>query len=354
MISAEKIATRFYGLVGLRQPFNPAYAKLDADNLISRSGLFVTDNEFCKVEYLYDSQDFVDISDSDFNLWLKRKQQESAVSICNSVFNMSSFRERNLMYKNAPNKAETVTLPVGFVGYRLRLTCENNVGVSIKRVVCDFAGTGAVDLMLFSASSKLPLFTQTIDITSDTNAFDLDWTLDKTSDYGKEYYVGYIANGLTVSPYERNYNLSNQITSFRDFSVETIYANSTASELFDLRIVEGFESATGLNFDITTYDDYTDLAINNEALFARAILLDFQISCLSTYMASLRSNSNERNGERQALRILAEVEGQNNENAIKITGLRPQLFRAISTLRTEVKALQEGYFGGQIMVDTIC
>lgn len=354
MLNSSKIATKLNGLVGFRQPFNPLYQKLDADNLASRSGLYVTDNEFCKIEYLYDSQDFVDISDEDFNLWLANKQNESIISVCNSVFNEASFRERNLVYKHAINKTDIVTLPNGFVGYRIKPTTENNVAISIKRVICDFSGTGDIELVLFSSERKTALFTKTVTISSDNHSFDLDWTIDNTLVSGGEYFLGYINDTLTVTPYARNYNSSNILSCFRDFEITAVTANDLTGEMFDLRIVEGLSEATGLNLDITTYDDYTDLVMNNEQLFSRAILLDLQISCLHTYMASLRSNSNERNGERMALRILAEVEGQSSENAIKITGLKPQLFRAIGQIKKEIESLQDGYFGKCLMVDTLC
>ena len=67
MFSVTKMAG-LYGAVGVRQPFNAAYAIIDAANQVSRSGLFVTDNPICKVEFLKDSQDYNDITDADFNL----------------------------------------------------------------------------------------------------------------------------------------------------------------------------------------------------------------------------------------------------------------------------------------------
>lgn len=354
MFNPTQISTALSGLIGFRQPFNPQYAILDADNISSKSGLFVTDNEFCKVEYLKDSQDFVDISDANFNLYLKNKQKESIISVCNSVFNETSFRERNLFYKRATNRVNIETLPIGFVGYRIIPTIENNLAILVKRVICEFQGTGSFTLMCFNTAKKDPLFTKYITITTDNQIVDLDWTLDNTVIYGGEYYIGYINNGLTINPFKRDWNSSNIITEFCDIQVLPIYANHLTNQLFDLTTIQGNSQNFGINLDVTTFDDYTDLICNNDLLFAKAINYDLQISCLSTYLASLRSNANERNADRTASRILAEIEGMNNEGVAKVTGLRTLLFKSIANIRKEIKSLQIGYLGDVIQNTTLC
>lgn len=355
MFNAEKISDKLMGLVGFRQPYNPEYAILDSSNQLSRSGLFVTDNEFCKIEYLKDSQDYADISDADFNSYLTRKNKESIVNVCNQVFNESSFRERDLIYKRARNKTTLETLPIGFVGFRIIPNFSNNIAIQIKRVICEFSGTGTFELLLFNTGSKTPLFTKSITITSDNQSIDLDWTLDNTNTYAGEYYIGYIANNLSVTPYKRDWNAGYTMTSFCDFDLLKVkFVNHLTNTMPDLTHIEGMFEDIGLNLDINTFDDYTDLICNNEMLFSRAINYDLQISCLSTYLASLRSNANERNADRTALRVLAEIEGQSSDNAIKITGLRPQLYRALSSIKKEIKSLQTGYLGDVLQTDTLC
>lgn len=353
MIDVTKISNKLYGVVGFRQPFNTDYAKIDSDNQISRSGLFVTDNEFCKVEYIYDSQDAIDISDANFNLFLKRKQKESIISVCNAVFDNAKFRERGLFFRNAINKINTESLNEGFYGYRVIPDSENNLGLLIKRVILDFEGTGDLIIYLYSTQQKQALFTKTVTITTDNQSVDLDWIIDNTLNYGGEYYLGYYSDS-DLQPYKRDYNFSNVQTTFKDFCFYQVYVNSTGPNLFDLTTVENVSTSNGLNFDITTYDSYTDLILNNEQLFANAINLDLQISCLSTYLASLRINAESRQSDRTALRVMAEIEGQDGEGAIKITGLRTQLYRSIAKIKKEIKSLQSGYFGDGYFTDTLC
>ena len=70
MIQVSKIQNALLGIVGFNQPYNPSYAIVDADNLLSESGYFVTDNPYAKIEYIKDNQDFLKITDTDFNLLL--------------------------------------------------------------------------------------------------------------------------------------------------------------------------------------------------------------------------------------------------------------------------------------------
>lgn len=354
MQNIPKIQTKLYGIVGVQQPLNPDYAIIDAANLVSRSGYFVTDNEFVKVEYIKDGQDYKDLSDAEFNTFIENKQKSSIANVANLVFNKPDFIDRGLYYKYAQNKIDTVALPVGFVGYRINVDITKNIAVNIKRVLLDFSGTDDIDLLLWNTGKKAVIQSKTISITTDHQEEVLDWVIDNTDGiYKGDFYIGYNTTGLSVSPYKREYENSSvpSVFKFLDiFPVQVVGHNSTT--LFDLDDQDGMSDANGLNFDLTVYEDYTDLMTNNEALFANAINLDFQISLLSISIASLRSNRNERISESLGGKILVELEGAENETVKKI-GLRTKLMGAISQIRTEIEKLQVGYFGERLFVETL-
>ena len=354
MINKTKIQASLNGLVGFRQPFNPAYAILDANNLASRSSQFVTDNEFVKVEYVKDGQDYADISDADFNTFLANKQNESIFSVCNAVFNKPDFIDRGLYYNYALNKVNTVTLPIGFVGYEIEVDELNNIALSIKRVLLDFEGTGDFKLLLFSSSKIDPIKTKEITITTDHQEVVLDWVIDNTDGiYKGSYYIGYLTTGLTINPYARDYDNSNVQREFTHLDIEQIQVVGHNTEtLFDLTQTSGMSDVTGLNLDITVFYDYTDLIINNEMLFATAIKLDLQINLASISLASLRSNRNERNSETILRKMLVEIEGA-DDGTVKKRGLRSQLNGALNSIREEIEKLTVGYFGGVLFTETL-
>jgi len=356
MINATKIKSKLMGLVGFRQPFNPALPTLTAANLESRSGLIINDNPLVKIDFLKNTEDYISLSDADFNTQLENKQKDSIISVCNSVFSKQSFIEQSLVYRHSLNKINTETLPNGFVGYKIELEDTNDIAINIKRVLMEFSGSGNVDILLYNSSNKTVLKTKTVSITSDFQEVILDWTLDNTDGYFQgEYFIGYISTGLAVAPYKRYYEESIVISGFANLEIHPITVSGfSGGNLFDLTAINYTSISTGMNFDLAVYKDYSNIIIQNENLFARAILLDVQINCLSQYLASMVSNKDQRRAEQMTVRLIQEIEGQQGGNGfVKITGLRSKLMRSIDEIREEIEKLTTDFLGKRIYSDTL-
>lgn len=349
MFDVAKIQADLSGLVGFTQPLNPDYAVINAGNLESESGYYVNSNPFAKVEYLKDCQDYADVSDENFNKVLEDIIKNSAVNVANQVFNLSSYIDRNLIYKYAQSKNETDVLPEGFIGFRIRIDTTKSVALKITRLFCDFDGSGTLNLLLFNSAKKQVIQTKEINIDSDHVETELNWNLNDTDGlYKGEYFIGYIKDeNLNINPFKRDYQSSHQMSVISHLDIAKIIVNDHSSnELFDISQVRYLDEATGLNLDITVHNDYTDLIIQNRFLFARAIQLSAIINCLQIYMASLRSNRNQRHADDLYNKILVEIEGTRaSDNVISVKGLRPQLLSEISTIKDEIQRLREGYLG---------
>jgi len=360
MFDVSKIQTKLYGVVGFRQPLDPDFAILDAANQVSRSGEFVTENPYCKINYLKDNQDFIGISDADFNEKLKEMQQASIISVCHQVFIKPDYIDRQVLYPYPQNRVDTDTLPNGLITHKFQLDLTKNVAFEITRILLDFDGSGDLELRLFNTAQDAPIFSETITIApGETHkAVDLNWIVDNTGDtYKGDFYLGYRNNtGAfgTLKPFERNYENSDIKSNITHFHViEYFFPNHTTDTLPDLDDETSYDESSGLNPDITVYDDFTDWVTQGERLFARAILLDLQIKCIEMYLASLRSNANERDSKRMIQLLIATIEGTTDEAVVKITGLRPQLSRSISQIRKQVKKLQDGMTPQRVMVGTL-
>lgn len=355
MFQVDKIKSNLYGIVGFKQPFDPTYSIIDDDNQTSRSGYFITDNSYVKIKALKDVQDYKDISDEDFNIYLKEIQESSIVNVCNQVFNRFDYLDRNLLYKNAHNKVNQETLSNGFVGYKICVSSEKNIAFKITRVLLDFATTGDFKLLLFNTSKSEPIETKDITIDSTQQEVLLNWVVDNSDvTYKGDYYIGYIKTDTTPIPFKRDYNNSSKMSYFSHLSVDKTQVLGHSTELlFDLDDTEGLSEDIGINLDITVYEDFTNVIIQNEILLARAIQLDATIRVLREYSYSLRSNGDERKAQELASRILAEIEGQTGNDVLTITGLRPQLIGEISQIATEINKLRVGYFNNSIRVSTL-
>lgn len=356
MFDVSKIKNSLSGLVGFKQPFNPDYAIVNANNLLSESGYYVNSNPFAKIEYIKDCQDYAKISNEDFNIVLSDIIENSAVNVVNQVFSESSYIDRQVLYKYAYNKFETNPLPNGFVGYRIEVDDTKSIAFKITRVLLDFEGTGTIKLLLFNSAKLNPIREQEVTITTDHQEVVLDWVLNDTDTiYKGDYFLGYIkGDTTTVVPYKRGYKNSEIMSYITHLNIEEIFVpNHSTETLFDISKSYSYNESSGLNPDITVFDDFTDLIIQNRFLFARAIFLSAVINCLQIYISSLRSNRNERQAEELYKKILIEIEGtRGGDNIISVKGLRPQLISEISDIKKEITSIKEGYLGNGYSVIT--
>jgi hypothetical protein len=356
MININKIHTALSGLVGFNQPYNPAYAIVDVDNQLSESGYFATDNPYAKIEFIKDNQDYTAISDENFNDLLRNIKKSSLSNVVNQVFSEYDFLDRAVMFANASNKTEAEVLPNGFVGYKIEVSKQSNVAFKINRVLLDFQGTGIVKLLLWNTASKVPLQTKEVTITNGHQVEQLNWTVDNSdATYKGDYYIGYNTQGVTVQPYKRQFNNASIMSKIKCLYFDKVLViGHNTEDLFDLQSIDGMSEDCGLNFDISVFEDFTDFAINNKILFARAFQLATIISCIQIYMASLRSNANQQHANEVYEKIMIELEGTRAESVINIKGLKNQLLSEISSVKAEIAKLKMGFSKkGQIMVSTL-
>lgn len=358
MFNPANISSGLMGVVGWQQPVDPNFAILDASNLESRSGYYVDNNPMAKIRTLKNTQDYIDISDVEFNERLNNFQKSSIVNVCNAVFNEITYIDRQVLYKHAQNKINTVDLPDGFVGYKIQVSGKKNIAFEISRVLLDFEGTGDIELLLFVTGKKDPLFTRTVTISSDHQEEVLNWVVDNSSTtYKGDYYFGYLSNNVdigTVKPFERQYENANIESCITYIDTQRGYfPGMSTNSLPDLETWDGLSNDVGLNPDITVFEDFTDLIKQNERLFARAIQTDMQIAVLSQILSSVRINADTRQSEQNTIRLLQEIEGQQGDGIVKVAGLRPALFRYIKEIKTEFEKLKSGYLPTGIVVDTM-
>ena len=370
MINPALLSTNLTGLVGIspNQPYNPAYQVLDAANMSSRSGYWITDNPFCKVELIKDTQDYEGIATTDFNNWLRTKLNTSAINIANWVFNESDVVDEQFIYINALNKisgtpttdknaegnyVNCYDLPPGFNCYWMQPSKEKNVAFRIPSVNLEFNGTGTLTLYLFNtADVTTPLFSQVINITGpfmsvqllDKNNQPNGWVCDNTAGagYKGDYYLGYITEECTgnLKPFKREYRESNILANIQyiDYVRWNFPAFTGIGEPFDLLQFASYVLYNGLNPNIIVYEDFTSLISRNEKMFARAIQLHAQMTFMSEYAASIRSNRNER----MAAEMIMQIEGVSGDGVAKVQGLKSQLFGAVGQIKKEIEKLKTG------------
>jgi hypothetical protein len=353
MFDVNLIKQELKGLVGFRQPTNPKFAILDTENQDSKSGLYVTDNPYAKIEYIKANVDYERATNPQLNQILKRMLDTSAINICSQVFNDDDFIDRNHVYSATQNKTEELVLPIGFVGYRINIDSSKNIAFRINRVILELVQAGSLELLVFNSNIKEPIKKIDIIYSSFYHSTSTDLLINDLGFYKGSFFIGFVNDG-SINTYKKNYYDSINKNSLKHLTIiNTVIEGYSGTQLFDLDDSEEFSDYCGFNLDITVLEDFTDFIVVNKFLFARAIYLDCIISCLNTYAATLRSNGDERSSSELYARIMVEIEGTRpDDNVISIRGLRPQIVYEISQIREQIFKLKDGFFGKGYFVDT--
>lgn len=383
MINPTLLTQKLSGLVGFRNSYNPAYQKLDAANLKSRSGLVINDNPFVKIEFIYDTQDYEGIADTDFNNWVRDKLSTSIINVANAVFNEDDIIDNQVLYKTPINKmsltptattnpegnyTNTYILPPGFICKWIQFRndedetdCSNTsdqLSFTIPRVLLEFNGnydgTETITLYLYNTSDfTKPVFSQEVFITGpiqevillDANNEPNGWTVNNTTGFFKgDYYLGYFSQGMTIQPFSRNYRDGSNMSPVKNLSIQRITFSSFVDPTapIDLTMLNTPLVYDGVNPEIIVCEDYTNIIIQNQPKFARAIQLKAQVEFLGEIIASARSNKNQRISEQMMGQMMAQLEGQKGEGLMTVPGLRPSFYGAITSLKKEMEKLRSG------------
>lgn len=344
MFNSNKIATGLSGLVGIRQPLDPLYQFLDLELKTSKTGLFLDDVEMFKLEYFKDTQDYAGATPLELNTKLKDMQKSAIHSVCNEVFLEPDFVDRNVLYTRTSDRTNVNVLPNGaFVGLRIKPSQLQNIGFTISSIRLEFQGTGTLELFLYNSSIPDFLYSKEITIDSEFVLEQLDWEVDSTmGDNNTEYYLGYITSS-GLKPYKRDFENGNLSNTYKNACVDPIlYHSFTAFQ--NLSLIEDLSDSVGLNPDISFYNDYTNLIIQNKRLFARAIQLRWAIMVMHGYVSSRQSNQNQRLAKETIASTLQVIEGIKTETFYK-KGLSTIVTSEITRIHDEISKLKQSYFG---------
>lgn len=356
MINIPKIQTGLSGLVAVNQPLNPAYNVLLPAQYVASSGLYLDSVEHFRFEFWMDAQSYAGADNSELQSSWDKLQKSAIANVVNTVFSRSDYIDRNLIYKNTFDRNQFETLTVGkFYGYEIEVSSRKNLAFKITRVLIEGlpenAGTN-IDIHLYNSAQAEPLYSETITLAGGTTqqVESLEWYVDNSDNtYKGKYFVGFHAPDDAFKPYKRDYDNASMISHITELEIEPI---ERTGDFSDLDNIGESNVHCGMNFDITVYEDYTDLAIQNKDLFAKAIQLQWAMQVLLGVLSTPRSNRNERISKEMMAQVVLAVEGQKGFGLQRFVGLRENVNGELNKLSAEVKNLIDGYFETELTVVT--
>lgn len=349
-------------MVGIRPSQNPEYSGLLTNFSGATSGLYLDDVEHFKVESWVKCQDYAAAGSGALNAKMGQIQLSAISSVVHQVFTIPSYTDRNRLFSQTYDTNETETQDPDtsrFFGYEIKISDRKNVAFKITKLILEMqrSDDAEIEIFLFHSSLIVPLMSQVITIESQSDdivsVVDVDWTIDAVDlPYKGSFFIGYFRPTNTLKPWKRDFENASCMNSFSELSIRRM---TIKPNFRNLDSIEYVSEHNGLNFDLTVYDDYTDLVLQNKFLFARAIQLNWAMMCITEYMNSLRSNREQRMSTDHSNLLLA-IEGQRGLGVQRVVGLREQFAGQISDLKTEIQRIREGYQGQDngLIMDTLC
>ena len=316
MIQVSTILSELYGsaksVVGFRQPYNTTYAILTGANLVSASGIYLADG-IVTIENIKNCQEYADISDANFNTQLGQFIQDAIIDFCNLVFNGNDQLEKGLIFNHENIKTETLDNDGDFVGFEINVLRKEDITCLLNNLICEFNAAGTLNIKLFHSSQQTAIQNQNVALTGNNSVEQsVNWYLDKHKDFGGCYYIGYLTSGVSPKALNRNWNLSDIRKKYKFISMSPIKVSGhTASTLFDIDDIEYTSDTYGLNFNISSFRDFTDWIVINKNQLAQGIKYQFQANMLKMMKTSNQNNNVEVNIKENALR---ELDGILTEN----------------------------------------
>lgn len=349
MVNTTSIQQAFAGLVGWRQPLDPAYAIVDADNLLSSSGQYFQDiSALVKVETLRNCVNYNDLTDEEFNDILRNIYTSAINKIMNALFYDNDLISNNLLFDYECDWTHKLTPSTAFVGYEIDVADSNKMTTIINNVKLSFDGVDDVKLLLFHSSKKNPIKTINIStVENDEVESVINWELSHANNKsGGKYYLGYLTSYLTASAYDRLFESANIQNCFNLCRFTSMIVPEWDSEtLFDVNNKEYASFTWGLNFDISEYHDFTSLVLSNKNRFVNILMLQVAAEVIDLIIHSDRINGVEANATSKAL---WELNGSYfNPEMPKVVGIIPKLKAELAELKSTLFKKQK------IQIDTI-
>jgi len=336
------------GLVGFRQSTITEYAILDAANLASDSGLYVNDiSGLITTKNIKQSQEDKDISDANFNTYLKDRMKSSFLTLLKSVYSDNDLIENHLLFPYESDYDNKLTNATDFVGYELDVAKIKDINVVINKIMLTFDGIDTVKILLFNSTQNALQQSQEITTVADSAKHTtLNWNIPYADGVsGGKWYIGYLRSGLTKQAYNREFESANVQSGFNCVGITPIQVSGWDAEtLFDVNDVEYKSETWGLNFDISSFKDFTSIVVENKDRFARGLQLQVAADLLQAMATSTRSNRDERLIKMDAL---YDLNGNRSNPEI------PQSVGVLNQLRHEIKLLKKFANPPKMQINTI-
>lgn len=302
MFRPEAIQALF-GRVGFRNTTQVEYTGLiTTPNTESRSGRYF--DEFHRIITVPNLKDVANydpaISNVDFNTMLAQWQKSAIAAVLGGVLSKAELIEHQMIYERDYEEPQVLENTGKFVGYMIQVANRTNLVVRPKALSLLFNEAGTFNVYVFSHLKKDPIATIPVTTVADEEVIvsipDVVLTAIGSVSKSRTYYIGYFQDDIEALGIKAlDYGMHLKRTAIC-YNAEGIEAAAVSTTDFN-RYNPPFTGRTyGLNIELTSSRDYTEVILQSPQLFDKAIGLQMAAFIVEAIIHSTRSNKDQRIG----------------------------------------------------------
>lgn len=335
----SELTAALAGRIGWRQPTEPGFAVVDADNLLAGTGrYFDSFHSLVNVKNVKDTAPGAGMNDAQLNTHLANIRKDAALRCFAGIFNQPEFFEKVLLFDREGNNDISINNSGLFVGYEFKVANKIDVSVVADSVRLLFDGDATFNLHLFKDGKKSPIKTVSVSVVANEASVisltDFFMSYYASNTKGGRYYIGYFQDELgEAKAINEQVERWNSTLFFKAEPMQSI-ANDNGTD-FNRNNIGWTWNTYGMNFEVTSFRDYTQLIKQRVNIFDEAIGLTVAYMVLEQILYCVRSNGTERILKEQADRFALQLD-LNGAAAFpdspQITGLSKRIERELERI----------------------
>ncbi|HEY1044955.1 MAG TPA: hypothetical protein VGF79_00855 [Bacteroidia bacterium] len=327
--------------MGWRQPTLSGYDILTGNNLISKSGRYFDDfHTAVSIKNIKDTHEDADISNANFNAYLESLQKAAIVRILQGVFNKDIIIENlQLFSRREPKEVTLIENENKFCGFKINVANDSSYAVRLNSLSLLFDGDKTFNMYCFH-SFKGKIWEKSVTVSAGVetvfNIDDLLLSISSSTYKAGDFFIGYFQEDLgdvRAIDYDVCEWACPSIFGYRGFK-----ADQTGPLTYDVDSVVYNDLNYGINMELTSVRDFTQVIIRNPSMFDEAIGLQVTCNVIENIIYSIRSNSTERINKEQLGSLYTEL------NQDMPTDTVPYSAGFKNRLKREIQRLNKNFF----------
>lgn len=289
MFNAEVVTQSLFGRLGWIEQNPPTLSDgtvivLSDENKASRSGRYFQHvHRAMTLKNICDTIEEVNTDNDGFNEYLRGLQVGAIQNSISAVLNEDTLIEQSMVFNRRSDRQTSVCRISTKRGYKIDIAADPSYCCVISSLSLLFAEAGTFDVVFMHSNAGV-LSRESVTVAAGVEmVVPVEWRLSYSSDRykGGFFYVYFETDLLHVEPDCPDFNRTSM------FSAQPFEGN-------DLNNPSITSDTYGLNLEICSYRDFTQIIKNNQHVFDTLIGLQMAATVIELIINSTRSNRTER------------------------------------------------------------